>query len=125
MKSAEEIESILPGFTGTQDYYQYGRMLLTDGAKFVAESCEAYWLFDIISSLNLVRACRNEEFLTCKLRVVRLKHETKAVFTATDGGKNGREAVELYRQSIPLTDFPLDEIKLYVRDGVIFLPSEY
>ncbi len=28
-------------------------------------------------------------------------------------------------QFIPYTDFPLDEIKLWVIDGVLLLPSEY
>jgi hypothetical protein len=28
-------------------------------------------------------------------------------------------------QYIPYTDFPLDEVKLYLVDGVILLPAEY
>ena len=38
------------------------------------------------------------------------------------GDGNGTTAV---RQRVPFTDFPLDEITLYVVGGVILLPSEY
>ena len=43
-----------------------------------------------------------------------------ATAIADDG--NGRE---LARQDISLTDFPLDEVSLYLTDNTLLLPSEY
>ena len=43
-----------------------------------------------------------------------------AIVTADDGNGN-----KLATQRIAFTDFPLAEIKLYVSDGVIMLPTEY
>ena len=31
----------------------------------------------------------------------------------------------VYTQEIPFTDFPVDEVKLYLANNVIHLPSEY
>lgn len=119
--SPEEIQRRLGGFTGTENYYKFHTLKLTDGVKWLAEVCECYWLLDIIFSIaRFERKLRGQEFVVCKIRVIRLAHSTKAVFTADDGNNN-----ILYRQNIPFTDFPLDEIKLYLVDGVILLPSEY
>ena len=113
----QEIESNLAQFTGTEHYYKHflGGLLLTDGAKFIAE-LGAYWLMDIIGSIQNHPKIRNEEFLTIKLVV----KNDKAVFTAEDGDLN-----VLYSQKISYTDFPLDEIKLFVSNKVVMLPSEY
>ena len=43
-----------------------------------------------------------------------------AVASADDG--NGREVA---RQDIEFTDFPLDQIKLYLAEGTLLLPGEY
>jgi hypothetical protein len=120
-----EMEATLPGFTGTESYTRIrypwcSSFLLTDGAKYVAETAKAYWLMDAISSYQpkLVR----EHFQTWKLTVA----NGKAVLTATDG--NDRK---LATQEIDSTDFPLPEITLFVERSeslgglVVFLPSEY
>ncbi|WP_331711315.1 DUF6876 family protein [Acetobacter malorum] len=48
----------------------------------------------------------------------------------TDGDKTGDGEVELYRQDIPYTDFPLKEAKLFAFSEpgigrIVLLPSEY
>ena len=40
--------------------------------------------------------------------------------TATDGMDH-----ELAAQAIPFTDFPLEEVSLWLVDGTLMLPSEY
>jgi len=42
------------------------------------------------------------------------------VAIADDGNGN-----ELLRQAIPYTDFPLDEITLYLTERTLLLPGEY
>lgn len=64
MKTKEEILFELPNFYGTETYTRWSMLfpnfVLTDGAKYIAESCDAYWLMDAIASH--VRSYRKEEF---------------------------------------------------------------
>lgn len=127
MKTKQEILAELPNFYGTEQWHRYSpvlfpNVLLTDGALFIAESCDAYWLMDVISShLPSVK-------------------DTFAVALLTKEGVNAHGAVVSLQDDIPpnvtyttqaieYTDFPLDKIKFYVSyDGenwVILLPSEY
>ena len=53
---AAELEANLPHFTGTENYtnlrYPWLRshFLLTDGAKYLAETAQAFWLMDAIAA---------------------------------------------------------------------------
>ena len=119
-----ELEATLPGFTGTEGYtrirYPWATILLTDGAKYLAETAKCYWLMDAISSYQ--PKLKTEYFQTWKLTVA----DGKGVLTATDGDDH-----KLATQDIPGTPFPLAEITLFViRDEglggvVVLLPSEY
>jgi hypothetical protein len=118
-KSKEEILNNLPNFTGTEQWHKFSmftKLLATDGAIYVAKSCGAFWLLDIIVSCQQIAKVRNEEFQVFKLTV----NDGQGVVTVEDGNDN-----EVYRQEIPYTDFPLDEITLWVTGGVVLLPSEY
>lgn len=127
-----KLKQNLSGFTGTEAYHRFNvlcpKVVLTDGAKFLADSAGAFWLMDIIGSVFTVHPDRkrlwNDGFSIWTLKV----EGTHGVVTADDGNDN-----LIYVQDIPFTDFPLPEITLYVelgeteRDGlimVIMLPSE-
>jgi hypothetical protein len=120
--SKQEIENSLQNFTGTEQWYKYMLgFILTDGSKFLAESCGAFWLLDIIVSCHTIQRVRKERMQVYKLTA----KNGKGLVTVEDGNKN-----ELYRQRIPFTDFPLDEITLWCIDNengtrTILLPSEY
>lgn len=118
-----EIESYLAGFYGTENYYKYMfGVILTDGAKAMAEACEAFWLLDAIASHQPVarKACDGMQFWKFK------KHATGGgVLTCVkDSGMD-----PCVTQEIEFTDFPLDEIDIWVgedpRGPVIMLKSEY
>lgn len=118
----EELEADLHQFTGTEHYYKYmGGVVLTDGAKYLADRAGAYWLMDVVASWQAAKKVACEHFQLWKLEV---KENDKAVVVADDGNGN-----EIARQEIPFTDFPLRSIRLYlVNDGryrVLMLPSEY
>ena len=124
MKSKDQIKSELAQFTGTEEYHRFSplfrNVLLTDGAKYLAEECGAYWLMDVIAShLPSVK----DHFA---IAILTKTEGDKAFFTLQD---DVPFKAMFAHQSIEFTDFPLDEIKLYViRDGghwVILLPSEY
>ena len=109
----------LPHYTGTLRYRKWSvlsELVLTDGASFIAEECQAYWLMDAIASYQGRGKLIGETFQVWTLTV----ENTEAVLICTDGNHN-----ELTRQEIPYTDFPIDEITLWCVGDVILLPSEY
>lgn len=116
-KSALEAE--LRMHIGTTRWFRHWlrQFSYTEGVRYLAQRASAYWLLDLIASWASISAVRREEFVTWTLKV---HADRSAVAIAEDG--NGRE---LTRQDIPWTDFPLDEVTLYLRDRVLMLPSEY
>ena len=125
----EQLEANLPNFTGTENYtnlrYPWLRshFLLTDGAKYLAETAKAFWLMDAIASHQTNKLVAAEPFQIWKLTV---NEQKQATLTCTDGNETA-----LVRQEIPYSDFPLSEIALYVEQSdylagrVVTLPSEY
>ena len=128
-------QSDLAQFTGTESYHRWSplfpRMVLTDGAKFVADNGGthgAYWLADAIAS-HQPRALRDERLRDMqfwKLKVTEKNGRKSAVLTCrADSGE--RPAIT---QRIEYTDFDLPEIDLWVgpvdeRSYCLLLPSEY
>ena len=120
---ANQLRNDLRQFTGTTAYHRFSRLfhtfVLTDGTQFLAENAGAYWLMDLVASH--LPAYRGEEFVA-----VKLKRNTKGGCTVRlEDGNDGL----LAQQRVEYTDFPLEEITLYVvpQDDlrVILLPSEY
>lgn len=118
---ASTIERQLSYFTGTERYYKtHANIVLTDGTKFLADACGAYWLVDMIWS--------HLPSVTDTFAVVRLvkAQDDSATFTLADDNPANETFAT---QKIEWTDFPLDQITLYaIRDEnfwVILLPSEY
>ena len=106
-------ENELRQFTGTEQYYRhYLGGLYTDGVQYMAGKAGAFWLLDVIFSYQ-----RKEPFQVWTLKV---KDRVGVVTMREDTGQTVK-----VRQEIPFTDFPLAEIKLYLIDGVLLLPSEY
>ena len=122
MLTKQEILDTLPNFYGTENYYRWSpifkNFLLTDGAKYLAESADAYWLIDLFASH--LPSYKAEGFAVLYLKV----KDGKAVAQIEDG--NGKV---LKKQKIEYTDFPLDQIVLYCCPQndlfVLMLPSEY
>jgi hypothetical protein len=108
-------------FTGSEHWYRYGlnrKVLITDGAKYVAETAGAYWLLDEIAIIQpFDQRVSAEAFQLWKLVV---RADQKATLTCEGGNGN-----VVFTKEIEYTDFPLDEITLYFINNVIHLPSEY
>lgn len=106
-------------FTGTQTVFRHSVMrnvLYSEGAQHVAEHGGAYWLLDKIACSQLVRKLRSEPFQAWKLTVT----DSVGILICTDGNDN-----VLLSEHITFTDFPLDEVELWVEGNVILLPSEH
>jgi hypothetical protein len=114
-------EADLAQFTGTEQWYRHGMVrdvLFTDGVKYVAETGGAYWLIDEIAFAQRgVKRVAAEEFQHWKLTV---SAGRTAILTCDDG--NGHI---VFTKRIEYTDFPLDEVRFYVANKTILLPSEY
>jgi len=105
--------------TGSQTVFRHWtrQLVYTEGVRDLAQQAGAYWLIDLVASWMIGPAVRGEDFVVWKLAVT---PDHTAVAIAGDG--NGRE---LARQEIEYTDFPLEEITLYLTDSTLLLPSEY
>jgi hypothetical protein len=114
----------LTQFSGTENYYRImPNVLMTDGAKFVADNGEAYWLMTDLAA-HCAEFTEKETFIVATLQVTRTATSSHAILKLDDGNDN-----ILAQQFIEYTDFPLDEIKLYAcYNGdmwVIMIPREY
>lgn len=107
-------------FTGTEHWYRHPlarSVLYTDGIQYLAEKAGAYWLLDEIALAQSLPLIKAESFQTWRLKV-RAHHSGQ--LTCDDGNGN-----ILLSKRIPFTDFPLEEIAIYLTDNVIMLTSEY
>lgn len=108
-------------FTGTEQWYRHGlvrHVLFTDGAKYLADRADAYWLLDEIAFAQ--RGDKRVAAEAFQLWTLRVSADQSATLTCEDG--NGHAVLT---KRIPVTDFPLPTIRLYFTDNVILLPSEY
>lgn len=120
METEQLTSSELSQFTGTENWYRHPmvhKMLYTDGIRYMMAKAGAYWLIDEVAFQQFHPRVKNEEFQVWTLKVN--LDEPTAVLQCEDG--NGRV---LCSKTIPYTDFPLNEIKIFVSDNVILLPSE-
>ena len=117
-----EIENELCQFYGSENHYRHpmSGLSYTDGVQYVAEACEAYWLLDAIGSYQ--GKCRKDEML-----------QDMQFWTLRRSGHKDNEFVlicerdkddEAFRQNISFSDFPLDEIKIWVENNTMYLPLE-
>lgn len=121
-------QSDLSGFYGTETYHRFNlfcpNLLLTDGAKFVADNGEAYWLMDAIASHQptAMQYPMLQEYQFWNLKV---RPDKTCILTCRED--SDREPV--ITQEIEYTDFELPEIDLWVgpiggNKRTICLPSE-
>jgi len=118
----QEVEEHLPYFTGTSQWYRVSKepeILLTDGTKFLVESCGLFWFITDFVLMKLVDPKISKQgFLLFTLDV---NLETKeAKITIDDGNGN-----ILFESEIPFTDCPIEKVRMYYSSGVLLLPSEY
>ncbi|MEG5036213.1 DUF6876 family protein [Microcoleus sp. AT3-D2] len=128
---AETLTKNLQHFCGSEQYYRHFLGInYTDGVKYLADNAQAYWLIDAIASHQpkARRIRRLTEFQLWFLHVgkehefIKPKGNNDAVLTCwEDTPKLGVTPAII--QQIPYTDFPLKEIKLFLQERVLILPS--
>jgi len=108
-------------FTGTETYYKHPLgMQYTDGVQYLAERASAYWLLDAIASWQRDPQVKNDPMLQgIQFWKLTISDDQSAVLACE------RDAEDIaVSQAIAFTDFPLQQITLYVQNNTILLPSE-
>ena len=106
----------LKEYTSTDSYYKYNfGLLITDGAKALADKFECYWFLDIIASYQ-------GEFKQHEFQVWSLgrNEDCSAIVIFTDGNNT-----IIVSQNIPWTDFKPTVATVFVENGSALLPSEH
>lgn len=121
-----ELQAQLALFTGSETFTRHilvPRVVMTEGAMFLAKAASAYWLIDAIASYQCEKRVTAETFQVWTLKVDLTARN--GILTMTDG--NSPEPI--VSQSLDYTDFPLQVITLWLVDDswhqVMMLPSEY
>ncbi len=122
----DQLRAQLAHFTGSETFTRHAlipTVLMTEGVSFLADTAGAHWLTDAIASYVLDQRAQRESFQAWHLAVDPTTR--KAILTMTDGNSSK----PIITQEFDYTDFPLDEIDLWlVASGstwVMMLPSEY
>jgi len=125
MKS-EQILSELGNFTGTENYHRFSilsKMVLTDGMKFLCDSCESYWLMDIVSSVQQEdKIIKNSNFIVWRIK---LNDNDKGFVVSAYRDSPFNKDNLLYEQVGGYTDFGIKEFEFYQCGKVILLTGEY
>ncbi|MCM4173451.1 hypothetical protein DHD32_18395 [Arenibacter sp. TNZ] len=120
-----EIKEGLQHFHGTEMFYQIPllRTRFTDGLKYLSEVAECFWLITDTSVIAKSLINRSE-FVTIDFRRLSKEKQDYTGYEAeiiyTDGNDNILE-----KQGYRVTDFPLDELRLFFVNNTLMLPSEY
>jgi hypothetical protein len=124
MESPENIRSALAHETGTENYWKVfpndNAPMITDGVKRMTDMCEAFWLVTAIVLSQYEPKVKSAPFQVWILKLDGNDDDNSAAIICEDG--NG---IELARQELNYTDFPLQEgITLFLENGILLLPSE-
>ena len=124
MKFKNEVLDFINNAIGTEKYYNYSpfgsKLLLTDGVYTIANAIDCFWLIDLIAS-HQGNNKLDRDFQVWIL-TVNEKRRSAVVCGYNDCG-NGEKPI--ITQKISCTDFPLEELKLYLCNEVLILPHEY
>ena len=124
-EKAAAVHEYMGQTTGTGDCYKHGLggLIYTDGVLFVAETCGAHWLIDLIASWQrkpMIRRFGN-------FQVWQLTKERNGEYAARCWTDTPGESKRLVTQRFPYTDFPeeLLPFDLWVEYGTLLLPAEH
>ncbi|MFD0798441.1 DUF6876 family protein [Maribacter chungangensis] len=120
-----EIKENLKGFSGTDYFYPIPllKTRFTDGMLYLADAAQCFWL--ITDTSVIAKSLMNRsEFVTIDFK--RLSKEKQdftgyeAEIVYSDGNDNLLE-----KHGYHVTDFPLDELRLFFVNDTLMLPNEY
>lgn len=113
------LKAALQQFTGSGSFYRHTwrQYHYTEGVRHLARQAECYWLLDHIVFNQSLDILKNQPFQAWKITV---NKDNSARIAVEDG--NDKELTFFH---LGYTDFPLEQITLWLVDQTILLPSEY
>ena len=123
-----QVNEILEGlqhFHGSEMYYQIPliRTRFTNGLQYLAQVAECFWLITDTSVIAKSLLDRSY-FITIDFKRLSKEEQDSTGYEAEIIYSDGNGTIlETHRYHV--TDFPLDELRLYFVDDTLMLPSEY
>ena len=119
--SYEDFSNNLDCFIGSQQFYPmaFTRMVFTEGIKYFAETCECFWLIDLIG-YNLYRMHQELGYLFIDIEVN--KRHTVHITVRQD---SGMPVVFEKKQKDLCKIIPVGTYRFYLMNNTLLLPSEY
>ena len=119
------LQESLQHFCGTQRFFQLPliKTRFTDGIHYLAEKAACFWL---ITDVSVIAKSLMDRSYFITIHFKRLSEEERhqkgceAIISYGDGNDT---ILETHRYNV--TDFPLDELRLYFVNNTLMLPSEY
>lgn len=122
---ANKIQNGLQHFHGSETVFQIPllKTRYTEGINFLARAADCFWL--VTDTSVIAKSLMNRSyFITVDFKKFTPEEEMLYGYGAkiTYGDGNGNIFEE---HKYHVTDFPLDELRLYFIDNTLMLPSEY
>jgi len=120
-----EIKEGLQYFHGTEMFYRIPllRTRFTDGLKYLANAADCFWL--ITDTSVIAKSLMNRsEFITIDFKRLSKEKQDITGYEAEIIYTDGNDTI-LEKQGYHVTDFPLDELRLFFVNDTLMLPSEY
>ncbi|NJL11303.1 MAG: hypothetical protein HC908_17280 [Calothrix sp. SM1_7_51] len=120
MENADQIKKRLLQFVGSGVIYKHCQGLFyTEGILYLTEATSSYWLLDLIASHQTKQFLSNPKLQHFQIWRLSVHEKSGSLICECD------DNMEVLRQEIEYTDFPLTSIKLYLISKVLMLPREY
>ncbi|PZD70630.1 hypothetical protein C1752_10480 [Acaryochloris thomasi RCC1774] len=125
MITAEKLQAELAQCIGSETLYKHWlKILYTEGVKTLADEAGAHWLIDAIAShQKSYQIIYNPDLQEFQLWTLTVNKDKSAVLACYEDSPSTCEPA--ITQLIPMTNFPLESIKLYLEQGTLLLPSEH
>ena len=122
---SNQIRQQLQGFCGTEKFYNIAMLKTryTDGIKFLAETTNCFWLVTDVSIIakSLIH---KSYFITIDFKRFSQKEQQDKCKEAEITYSAGNDTI-LFKQAYYITDFPLNELRLFFVENTLMLPGEY
>jgi len=118
-KEIKTEDDLRAGATGAEVRFKhYSGLVFTPGVQYLAEQLEAYWFLDVVGSYQRTPRVQGIDLQMWTLEVNLPK--SKGIVTLQGDGD-----VQVLSQRIPYTDFPIPKARIWVQNGVMYLPCEH
>lgn len=122
---SREIKERIQHFNGSLVLYQIPIIgtKFTEGIKYLAEAGECFWL---VTDTSVIAKSLMDKSRFISIDFKKFTEEEKTImgYEAKIDYSDGNGLI-FETQKYHLTDFPLDEIRLFFVDDTLMLPSEY